>query len=78
MLERSASEIVERTAPRALAELGAGTATKSRVLLRELTRTGHTQYLPLDVDGDTLDLTAAALRTEFPSLEVVPIIADAR
>src|SRR6476646_250346 len=70
LLERSASEIVERTTPRALAELGAGTATKSRVLLREITRHASAQYLPLDVDGDTLELTAAALRTEFSSLDV--------
>jgi L-histidine N-alpha-methyltransferase len=78
LLERCAPEIVQRTTPRALAELGAGTATKSRLLLRELTQHGPTQYLPLDVDGDTLELTAAALRTEFPSLEVLPIIADMR
>lgn len=78
LLERSASAIVERTSPRALAELGAGTATKSRVLLREITRHGNAQYLPLDVDGDTLELTAEALRTEFSSLDVVPIVADMR
>ncbi len=78
LLERCAAEIVERTTPRALAELGAGTATKSRVLLREMTQRGPTQYLPLDVDGDTIELTAAALRAEFPALEVVPIIADMR
>jgi L-histidine N-alpha-methyltransferase len=48
------------------------------VLLRELTQHGPTQYLPLDVDGDTLELTAKALRTEFSSLEVLPIIADMR
>jgi L-histidine N-alpha-methyltransferase len=78
LLERCAPEIVHRTTPRALAELGAGTATKSRVLLREITRHGPAQYLPLDVDGDTLERTAAALRTEFPALEVVPLIADMR
>ncbi|MEO5813707.1 MAG: L-histidine N(alpha)-methyltransferase [Gemmatimonadaceae bacterium] len=78
LLERCAPGIVQATTPRALAELGAGTATKSRVLLRAMTQHGPTQYLPLDVDGDTLELTAAALRTEFPSLEVLPIIADMR
>jgi L-histidine N-alpha-methyltransferase len=78
LLEWTAEEIVESTTPRALAELGAGTATKSRVLLREMTRRGPAQYLPLDVDGDTLELTAVALRSEFPALEVVPIIADMR
>lgn len=78
LLERCAPEIVQRTDPRALAELGAGTATKSRLLLRELTRLGPAQYLPLDVDGDTLELTAQALRAEFPTLEVLPIVADMR
>ncbi|MEO8335716.1 MAG: L-histidine N(alpha)-methyltransferase [bacterium] len=78
LLDQRASEIVRLTTPRALAELGAGTATKSRVLLRALTQTGPAQYLPLDVDGDTLELTANTLRTEFPSLDVLPIIADMR
>jgi L-histidine Nalpha-methyltransferase len=78
LLERCAPEIVQLTDPRALAELGAGTATKSRLLLRELTRHGPAQYLPLDVDGDTLELTAQALRFEFPTLEVLPILADMR
>ena len=78
LLEHSASAIVQRTTPRALAELGAGTATKSRVLLREITRHGNAQYLPLDVDGDTLephrgDATLGVLVTD-----VVPIIADMR
>ena len=78
LLERCAPEIVQLTDPRALAELGAGTATKSRLLLRELTQHGPAQYLPLDVDGDTLELTAQALRAEFPTLEVLPIVADMR
>jgi L-histidine N-alpha-methyltransferase len=78
LLESCASEIVEIAAPRALAELGAGTATKSRVLLRALTGRGAAQYLPIDVDGDTLRLTAESLRIDFPTLEVVPIVADMR
>jgi L-histidine N-alpha-methyltransferase len=78
LLERLAPEIIRLTGPRALAELGAGTATKSRILLRELVQHGPAQYLPLDVDGDTMSRTAASLRAEFPSLEVVPIVADMR
>ncbi|MEP7001635.1 MAG: L-histidine N(alpha)-methyltransferase [bacterium] len=78
LLERLAPEIIRLAAPRALAELGAGTATKSRILLRELVQHGPAQYLPLDVDGDTMSRTAAALRAEFPSLDVVPIVADMR
>ena len=78
LLERLAPEIIRLTAPRALAELGAGTATKSRILLSALTRHGPAQYLPLDVDGDTLARTSASLRADFPSLEVMPIVADMR
>lgn len=78
LLDERASEIIQLTAARAVAELGAGTATKSRTLLRALTAQGSAQYLPLDVDGDTLAATAAALRAEFPALDVIPIVADMR
>ena len=78
LLEDRADDIIQVTAPRALAELGAGTATKSRTLLRALTARGPAQYLPLDVDGETLAATAAGVRAEFPSLEVIPIVADMR
>lgn len=78
LLEERAVEIIHATAARALAELGAGTATKSRILLRALTAHGPAQYLLLDVDGETLAATAAALHTEFPALDVMPIVADMR
>jgi L-histidine N-alpha-methyltransferase len=78
LLQERAEEIIQLTAARALAELGAGTATKSRTLLRALTVLGPAQYLPIDVDGETLALTAAALRDEFPTLDVVPVVADMR
>jgi L-histidine N-alpha-methyltransferase len=78
LLEARAEHIVRAAAPRALAELGAGTASKSRVLLRAITAAGPAQYLPLDVDGETLHDTAAALRRDFPTLEVLPIVADMR
>jgi len=78
LLEERAEEIIQLTGARALAELGAGTATKSRTLLRALTARGPAQYLPLDVDGETLAATAAALREEFPALDVNPVVADMR
>jgi L-histidine N-alpha-methyltransferase len=78
LLESRAEDIVRTASPRALAELGAGTATKSRVLLRAMTAVGPARYLPIDVDGETLRHTADALRREFPGLEVVPIVADMR
>jgi L-histidine N-alpha-methyltransferase len=78
LLEARAREIVELADPRALAELGAGTADKSRLLLRVLTESRAAQYLPIDVDGETLRATAESLRHEFPTLEVSPIVADMR
>ncbi|MFL5606973.1 MAG: L-histidine N(alpha)-methyltransferase [Gemmatimonadaceae bacterium] len=78
LLVARAKEIVELADPRALAELGAGTADKSRILLRALTETHVAQYLPIDVDGETLRATADSLRREFPTLEVDPIVADMR
>jgi L-histidine N-alpha-methyltransferase len=80
LLESRAGDIIDIASPRALAELGAGTATKSRVLLRALMAPPRTnaQYLPIDVDADTLRLTAESLRIDFPTLEVLPIVADMR
>ncbi len=78
LLETHADAIAELTSPRAFAELGAGTAEKSRVLLRAMLARGPVQYLPIDVDGHTLDETARALRRALPALEVAPIVADMR
>jgi L-histidine N-alpha-methyltransferase len=78
LLAARADDIVRTAAPRALAELGAGTATKSRLLLRAMTARGAAQYLPIDVDAVTLGRTAEALRRELPTLDVAPIVADMR
>jgi L-histidine N-alpha-methyltransferase len=78
LLEARAEEIVDLADARALAELGAGTADKSRILLRALTRARPAHYLPIDVDRETLRATAESLRREFPTLEVSPIVADMR
>ncbi|MES2178326.1 MAG: L-histidine N(alpha)-methyltransferase [Gemmatimonadota bacterium] len=79
LLEAFAQEIIVTSGARALAELGAGTAEKSRILLRALADAAPgAQYLPIDVDGDTLAITAAELRAEFPSLQILPIVADMR
>lgn len=64
-------------APASLVELGAGSARKTRVLLEALQRVRPgAWYVPVDVAADFLDETAAALRAEFPRLEVQPVVAD--
>jgi L-histidine N-alpha-methyltransferase len=78
LLECHAPEIMRRTRPRALAELGSGMASKTRILLDALMNVGGRVYVPIDVDAATLRASAAALRDEFPSLEVRPVVADMR
>lgn len=78
LLELHAPEIIRRTRPRALAELGAGMSSKTRILLRALQGGGSRTYVPIDVDADTLRTSAANLRDEFPWLDVRPLVADMR
>jgi L-histidine Nalpha-methyltransferase len=78
LLELHAPEIMRRTRPRTLAELGSGTSSKTRILLGALMSVGSRAYVPIDVDAETLRASAAALRDEFPSLEVHPVVADMR
>lgn len=64
-------------APRALVELGAGSAEKTRVLLDAMTRTERALvYAPLDVSAEFLEATAERLRARYPSLRVEPVVAD--
>jgi L-histidine N-alpha-methyltransferase len=78
LLERNAEEIIARTQPHSLAELGAGMATKSRILLRALRAAGGSHYFPIDISATTLAETADVLRHEFPGLDVHPVVADMR
>ncbi|HSM06585.1 MAG TPA: L-histidine N(alpha)-methyltransferase [Longimicrobiales bacterium] len=77
LLEAWAPELVERHAPRALLELGAGSARKTRLLLDALVaRRNDAAYLPQDVSGDFLEETARRIREEYPGLQVTPLVGD--
>lgn len=79
LLERDADSIARAAGARSLAELGAGSAEKSRILIRALRARGLCEtYVPVDVDRATLAETAAGLREEFPDLDVIPLVADIR
>ena len=55
-------------------ELGAGTATKSQIILRALVRRqGRTLYLPIDVSDSALREARERLAREEPSVEVRPL-----
>ena len=78
LLELHAREIMQRMRPKALAELGSGMSSKTRILLDALMSVGSRVYVPIDVDAETLRVSAAALRNAFPSLEIRPVVADMR
>lgn len=63
--------------PAALVELGAGSAEKSRIILDEMVATGAGEaYVPVDVSHDFLKDTARRLEGEYPSLAILPTVAD--
>lgn len=63
--------------PLSLVELGAGSAHKTRVLLRSLVdHQGSASYVPIDVSPDAILPQAAALEREIPGLQVRPLVGD--
>ena len=77
ILHDHADAIVERTRMSELVELGAGTASKTRVLLNAMLRAGRLwRYVPFDVTEQTVRDCAAALATEYPALEIHGIVGD--
>jgi L-histidine N-alpha-methyltransferase len=57
----------------AVIEFGAGSATKTPILLEAI---APAAYVPVDISGDYLEQSAADLQQRFPSLEVIPVVAD--
>ncbi len=57
----------------AVVEFGAGSATKTPILLEAI---APAAYVPVDISGDYLEQSAGELQERFPSLEVIPVIAD--
>jgi dimethylhistidine N-methyltransferase len=56
-------------------ELGAGTATKSQVLLRAVVRRQRRcLFVPVDVSGAALDIAQRRLAREEPNVEVRPLV----
>ncbi|HEY4070713.1 MAG TPA: L-histidine N(alpha)-methyltransferase [Sphingomicrobium sp.] len=57
----------------AIVEFGAGSATKTPILLEAI---APAAYVPVDISGDYLEQSAADLQKRFPSLNVIPVVAD--
>ena len=78
IFESYAAEILQAAGPSlTMVEFGAGTATKTCVLIEELLRRQpRALFYPIDVSPSALQEAVSTTRTQFPQLRVNPIIAD--
>ncbi len=75
IMEQYADEIASQIGPQTmLVEFGSGSSIKTRILLGALN--DPVAYVPLDISHDYLMQTAAGLQTEFPHIEILPLVAD--
>ena len=77
LLDAYAPAILDASRPREIVELGAGSPAKVRRLLAVLNGAGPLgRYVPVDVDGSTLDVAGHALLSEGAVNEVHAVVAD--
>src|SRR5256886_7542977 len=77
LLEQKISEIISAVRPCSLVELGAGSATKTRIILDEMRANGCAEcYVPVDVSRDFLEATAVQLRADYPDVQITPVVSD--
>ena len=69
--------LMRGVAPEDIVELGSGSAEKTRVLLDARNGAGGAvRYVPVDVDPDGLETTAARLVKDYPFLSVHAVVGD--
>ncbi|PXA73861.1 L-histidine N(alpha)-methyltransferase [Caulobacter sp. D4A] len=75
LLRAIAPEIAARI-PRgaAMIEFGSGASTKTRIVLDAAPQLSV--YAPMDISASALDAAAAAIRADYPDLEVAPALGD--
>lgn len=73
LLDRHSGDIAEAIGGSRIAELGSGSAKKTRVLLQACVALRPTTYLPVDVSQEMLHLSASNLTSEFPGLDVTAL-----
>jgi L-histidine N-alpha-methyltransferase len=77
LLEQRIGEIVSAVNPCSLVELGAGSATKTRIILDQMRINGCAGcYVPVDVSRDFLEATAIQLRADYPDVQIIPVVSD--
>jgi L-histidine N-alpha-methyltransferase len=77
LLEQCIAEIVREVRPCSLVELGAGSATKTRIIVDEMRSNGCAEcYVPVDVSKEFLEATAVQLRADYPDVDIKPVVSD--
>ena len=77
LLAGLAPGLIAELRPQDIVELGAGSGTKTRRLLKALDgRGGATRYVPIDVDAIMLETAAAQLVDEYPFVHVHALVGD--
>lgn len=77
LLETVITEIVAAVRPCSLVELGAGSATKTRIILDAMRGQGCAEsYVPIDVSKEFLEATALQLKVEYSDVRIVPVVSD--
>jgi L-histidine N-alpha-methyltransferase len=77
LLEAHASVIAKATQATTLVELGAGTCTKTRVLLDAMAANGTLRhYIGVDIAHSTLEAATREIVSEYPGLQVTATVAD--
>jgi L-histidine N-alpha-methyltransferase len=77
LLEGRIDDIVATVRPCSLVELGAGSATKTRIIIDAMRHSGCAEcYVPIDVSRDFLEATAAQLRGDYADVRVIPVVSD--
>jgi L-histidine Nalpha-methyltransferase len=77
LLELKIPEIIAAVRPCSLVELGAGSATKTRIILDAMRASGCSEcYVPIDVSRDFLEATAMRLKVDYPDVQITPVVSD--
>ncbi len=77
LLEKKIPEIVASVGPCSLVELGAGSATKTRIILDAMRENGCAEcYVPIDVSKDFLEATALQLQADYSDVRITPVVSD--
>ncbi len=77
LLEQKIDGIIVAVRPCSLVELGAGSATKTRIIIDAMHERGCAEcYVPIDVSRDFLEATAKQLEADYPDMRVMPVVSD--